>query len=183
MIKPGSYRLSRDVQNPTPDRRHKDDWSKWPMWKAGTEFLAIEQSRDLPIDDPDLSEEQRAKLRAVDRYVTLRMVGPRFASLYERGPGHEEQYRALVDALEPSVESFDAMFERLHARSEHFARWLLESGRLDRETFERLWSAYEEDGHLKSADWPRRGRRLVEEPAAEEIGVESDLNAAAEAQS
>lgn len=36
---PGTYKLSRDVQNPHPDRRTRHDWRKAPIWKAGTEFV------------------------------------------------------------------------------------------------------------------------------------------------
>jgi hypothetical protein len=30
--------LTEDVMNPTPDRRTRHDWTKRPMWKAGTKF-------------------------------------------------------------------------------------------------------------------------------------------------
>lgn len=176
-LKPGTYTLTRDVRNPRPDRRHKDDWSKWPIWEAGTEFLVSKRSRGLPVDDPDIATETREILRARDAYYTIRMVGVRFSVLYEVGPGNAEQYAALVEALEPCGESVDALFERLDARTDYFARWLVESGRLDRETFERVWAAYQEDGGRTAAEGLTPGRRLVEEPSGEELGVETDLDA------
>lgn len=37
-LEPGTYVLSQDVVNPTPDRRVKHDWRSLPVWKAGTVF-------------------------------------------------------------------------------------------------------------------------------------------------
>lgn len=38
-IKPGLYKLSIDVKNPTPDKRKQDDWRYLPEWKAGRLFV------------------------------------------------------------------------------------------------------------------------------------------------
>jgi hypothetical protein len=37
-IKPGTYRLTRDVINPHPDRRMRRDWRALPVVPAGTMF-------------------------------------------------------------------------------------------------------------------------------------------------
>lgn len=40
-IQPGSYRLVRDITNPTPDRRSPKDWQKRPTFAAGAEFVVL----------------------------------------------------------------------------------------------------------------------------------------------
>lgn len=33
---PGTYRLTQDVVNPSPDRRKRHDWRDFPVWKKGS---------------------------------------------------------------------------------------------------------------------------------------------------
>lgn len=39
-LKPGLYRLTRDVTNPAPDRRSKE-FAKLPIWRKGTRLVAV----------------------------------------------------------------------------------------------------------------------------------------------
>lgn len=44
MIGAGTYRLKRDVRNPSPDKRYKRDWRSLPSWDEG-EIFYVEQLR------------------------------------------------------------------------------------------------------------------------------------------
>lgn len=149
MIKPGTYKLSRDVQNPAPDRRFKRDWRFVPTWRAGAEFIVTEWSRETDsvfeaLDERgELTPERRAAIIESARYATIRAVDSPY-SHYEIGPGNEASFEALSAALVPVEESIDAMFARLSVRS-NFARWLVDSGRLTPQLFEKLWAAYQGD--------------------------------------
>lgn len=143
MLKPGTYKLLHDVVNPAPDRRHTRDWRRVPTWKEGTEFLVVEH-RDRGGLDEDflktLSEEAQAKLRAATVYTVIQLVGYRW-SHHAIGPGHDEQYRALEEALAPVEESHEAFFTRLGVQ-DGFACWLVTSGKMTREQFEALHAEY-----------------------------------------
>jgi hypothetical protein len=39
MLKPGTYKLSIDVENPCADLNKKYDWRFFPVWRAGLEFI------------------------------------------------------------------------------------------------------------------------------------------------
>lgn len=47
MIGAGTYRLRRDVNNPSPDRRYRNDWRSQPVWRAGTLFVVVELQGDV----------------------------------------------------------------------------------------------------------------------------------------
>jgi hypothetical protein len=38
-MRPGVYTLSRDVQNPAPDRRIRTDWRFLPVWDRGSLYI------------------------------------------------------------------------------------------------------------------------------------------------
>lgn len=163
-LKAGTYRLTRDVENPGADRRHKNDWRMAPVWKAGAEFVVTQHKRDVEAAvGAALTPEQRAALEARLTYYTIVAVGNRWH--HTIGPGNEDQYTALVEALEPCPESHEAMFTRLGVRS-HFWRWFVESGRLTPELFEKLWLAYEEANPDKPYE---QGAPLVEALAQVEL--------------
>ena len=148
MIKPGTYRLMYTVKNPKADRRKTRDTRCQPKWDAGTEMLAIERSNYGYQDDEHLAtltEEQRAAIREKSRYVVLQFVGDPYPFLHEIGPGDPERYAALIAALQPVEESTGSMFTRLGVSNrECFARWLVESGSVSRESFEALWRRFED---------------------------------------
>jgi hypothetical protein len=80
-LTPGLYTLSRDVANPSPDRRQKYDWRVRPTWTAGTEFYV---------------ETERFAERAGMLVMTLSHA--RFSHrLYE----HEAKFMLLAAALVP----------------------------------------------------------------------------------
>lgn len=149
MIAPGCYKLSRDVGNPEPDRRQRYDWRKLPVWKAGWEFIVIEKNRFDHLDDEYLSklpEETRTKLKVESKYTVVQLVGDRWPSSHEIGPGHEEQYAVLAEALVTVEESIEQMMLRIGAHREGFAAWLVETGKIDRKLFESWWNEYEHEG-------------------------------------
>ena len=141
-IKPGTYKLERDVENPSADRRVKRNWTALPTWRAGCEFLVVLHERDLDASLlAELPEEVREKARTSMHYVTIHLVGHRW-SHHAIGPGHDEQYAALVAALVPVEESNEAMFTRLGVDG-HFSQWLVTGGKISRELFEEWWNQYQ----------------------------------------
>jgi hypothetical protein len=163
MLKPGTYKLVRDVANPQPDRRKTRDWRAFPTWKADTEFLVVAFYRDtnrmLDSVKAALTPEQIERIEARAAYSVIQLVGHRW-SFESIGPGNEEQYAALMAALEPVPESHEAMFTRLDVR-DYFAKWLVESGRLTPQAFETLHKAYEDSGEVLSTDPVPQGTRLT----------------------
>jgi hypothetical protein len=156
IIKPGFYRLARDVTNPAPDRRMKSDWRKFSTWEAGMEFIA---EVDVGI------ERERAEMGVVGKtpYVRLVLVGHRWH--HENiAPHNDAQFAALADALEPCEQSLESMFTELDVR-DHFARYLVASGRLDRDTFRQLWADYDADGQaVNGTPFPVRPPLVVKDP-------------------
>lgn len=132
MLTPGTYKLCADLKNPIPDKRHKHDWTEFPVWKAGWEFLI-----------------EGEKIDGTDRYGTGRyftkimLVGHRWTH-HAVNPGHEERYAALEAALVPCAQSDEAFLAALRVQ-DGFAQWLLMRGKLDRDTFRALWTEYEDD--------------------------------------
>jgi len=162
-LKAGTYKLSRDVENPHPDRRKTRDWRAIPLWKAGTEFLVQTYGRETNslIDSvkSELTPEQIERIERKVSYSVIQLVGHRWSHEYI-GPGNVEQYTALGAALEPIPESHEAMFTRLGVR-DYFARWLVESGRLTPQAFETLHEAYEAAGEVPASAPVPQGVRLT----------------------
>src|SRR6185436_5857324 len=44
----GFYRLTCDVDNPSPDRRQKHDWRALPTWKKDRRFVIVDHLGDGP---------------------------------------------------------------------------------------------------------------------------------------
>lgn len=88
-MKPGSYRLTRDVANPRPDKRVRRDWRKSVTWKAGTVFHVF----TAHYGDAQVNEIHAGDWRSL--------------SLMLREPQSEEDFRvapqSLLEALEPIV--------------------------------------------------------------------------------
>lgn len=146
IIKPGAYKLVADLTNPEPDRRVTRDWRKFPVWKAGTEFLVIEQDRRDLMDEEylaSLPEESRTRIRNAARYSVIQLVGDQWPTIHQIGPGHVEQYATLGAHLVKVEESLEAFLSRLGAHANHFAGWLLETNKVSRELFESWWNAYQ----------------------------------------
>ncbi len=143
MLAPGTYRLAADLANPQADRRERYDWRKKAVFTAGTEFIAVAITERW--SDSDI--------------IVVRVVGARHVHQDVRSWGtHAELYAALEGALQPVAESVAACLSRLEVR-DHFAAWLLDSGAVTRELFERLWQAYSD----RTEDQPS-AIRLVERP-------------------
>ncbi len=87
-------------------------------------------------------------------------------------PHDEEQYAALEAALVRIDESAGVMFHVIGVGvDEHFARWLVRSGRVDAGLFRRLWEAYSNDGDTgdDERDGEPPGPRLVEAPDGDAV--------------
>ena len=145
-IPAGTYKLSRDVQNPKPDRRCTRDWRKMPVWDKGSRFVVKEQRR---MGDKHLAEvtagldpDVVAELRAKDRYTVVELAGSRWPGSHRIGPGDEEQYAALAAALTPCEESLSQFMTRIDCES-GFVEWLVEKGAITRPDLERWWHRYQ----------------------------------------
>jgi len=145
-IPPGTYKLARDVQNPTPDRRHTRDWRKMPVWNQGSRFVVKEQRR---MGDKHLAEvtagldpDVVAELRAKDRYTVVELAGSRWPGSHRIGPGDEEQYAALAAALTPCEESLSQFMTRIDCES-GFVEWLVENDKITRADLEKWWHSYQ----------------------------------------
>src|SRR6185436_12290051 len=145
-IPPGTYKLARDVQNPTPDRRHTRDWRKMPVWNQGSRFVVKEQRR---MGDTHLAEvtagldpDVVAELRAKDRYTVVELAGSRWPGSHRIGPGDEEQYAALAAALTPCEESLSQFMTRIDCES-GFVEWLVENDKITRADLEKWWHSYQ----------------------------------------
>ncbi len=136
MLAPGTYRLAAELANPQADRRERYDWRKKAAFPAGTEFVVVADKIDDDV----------AQILASGSRITLptivRMVGARYTyqEVHSRGPC-AALYTALEGALQPVAESVAAFLNRLEVR-DHFAKWLIGSGTVTRELFDRLWQAY-----------------------------------------
>ncbi len=85
---PGSYRLRADVTNRAPDRRTKHDWRLAPVFKAGDVFVVdAERNGLVPC------------IRKLNGYRSI-----------SKG---EPSYAALLEQLEPIVETATIMLGRL----------------------------------------------------------------------
>ena len=100
-MKPGQYILSRDVQNPRPDRRARYDWRLQETWRRGQEFT---------IDED----------RALNRMTRIRLTWGRWDSqcLYIEAVETRTQVDALLDGLVPAERSgsrdLKALFSSRH---------------------------------------------------------------------
>lgn len=150
MLKPGTYKLSRSVENPRPDRRKSRDWRAEPKWDKDTEFLVESEARFERDDEPTAT------------WTRICLVGHRYKHESITMGSTVEQYRALERALVPCEMSNEAFFTA-HDVRDHFAQWLINTGRLTRELFLKLQAEQEEDGELKTSDpYPQR-KPLVED--------------------
>jgi hypothetical protein len=48
-LQPGTYILTRDVQNPSPDRRQRHDWRARETWEQGMKFSVFEIRQDKSL--------------------------------------------------------------------------------------------------------------------------------------
>ena len=149
---PGTYRLTRNVENPKADRRVKEDWTHHAVWMAGDEFI-VEQARWPRHDGDDLE------------FLRIVKVGHRWR--HENvSESQAEQFAALCSALEPCPVS-NAAFFTMHEVKGDFVQWLVESGRVSRELIVKLCAEYNEDGQLRKSDpYPQRAPLVEAEPAA-----------------
>ncbi len=128
-MKPGVYKLSRDVVNPSADRRQRYDWRAQATWGAGEEFLveAVWLDRDAPL--PPVVK------------VTISKVDSRYSYQKMSEWGDQLRFAALKDALVTTDES-DAAFFAKNEIDSSFARWLVTSGHMSRGQLAVMWTAY-----------------------------------------
>jgi len=112
----GIYVLTKDIPNPRPDRRQKDDWFAAPVWKTGWRFT--------------LRKAPWAKAHAAVSTFELRCIENRYGSSVSvyAGEGEltfnalkenvDQALRALVDALKPSDNPRDALIWPFHERGD-----------------------------------------------------------------
>jgi hypothetical protein len=130
-LKSGTYKLTREIVNPTPDRRQKYDWRKEASFPAGMEFVVEEHDLGLEADTG-------YKILA-NKLKPVREGGGRVLSDYE------DLFKTIAAALEPCEESIDAMLARLGVHgcaNDRFLRWLLDNELMGRRLFEQLYEAW-----------------------------------------
>lgn len=52
-LKPGTYSLVQNVENPKPDRRMRHDWRAEPLFKAGRTFIVSLEPEGLAVRAAD----------------------------------------------------------------------------------------------------------------------------------
>lgn len=57
LITPGTYTLTCDITNPSPDRRVKRDWRAEPVIKAGTVFCVVTRCEGTDKEIQELREQ------------------------------------------------------------------------------------------------------------------------------
>ena len=127
-IKPGLYVLSQDVTNPSPDRRVHHDWTRFPVWEAGTEVLVA-----IAID----VESSHASLPGKAHHI-VEMTCP-------QGYMHQRLSKKQMDTVLPYLvsaqQSFDTMRKQVQANT-HIANTVLEylydNNMVDRATVDTL---------------------------------------------
>lgn len=126
MTKPGTYRLTRDVSNPKPDRRAKRDWTKQVCWLAGTELLVVD------VSTPDDDAGPRYQLRCVGEPVIYQLHAWNSA------------FALLLNASEPVEENLDSMCSRLHVAPalKYFLGYMVGSGQWTLADCEKHYEAY-----------------------------------------
>lgn len=135
MLPRGIYVLTRDVQNPHPPQLvSASDWRVRPWWFKGTEFVSV----SITPGSPSLRRLGRPKAAPLDMLVMVGSVRPHWGVGFLR---QDLRYDALHDSLAPCDGSTDA-FLQLEGVTDEFARWLLRSGRVDRDLLIRLWASY-----------------------------------------
>ena len=130
-LTPGVYRLTKDIDNPVPDRRVKDDWRKSPTWSAGMLFIATQRHGD-PWEVGD----------KVPVWCDLRSAGSRW-SHYVLTPGNPG-FDLIVSNIEPHQETDDTLLARLGVRSMSiygFSKFLVK--KMGHTDFTALWNEWE----------------------------------------
>lgn len=89
-MRPGAYKLTKDIINPSPDRRRKE-WTFWPAIEAGKVFV-------------------------VDVFGRISMVGERWGDVL---PNSEGLGKLLVEFLEPTVETVSTVLRKYGAHHWH----------------------------------------------------------------
>lgn len=137
-IKPGIYRLARDVENPQPDRRRTRDWYASPTIPAGTrfrvdesEYVQISKLNDYSSNGPSLrSDLAQAMIPAlvpepttlggalflnnvIGAHVNSRPLKAVLARLVESGKVTIEDVLAAAGiVIEQESEDFDALLSK-----------------------------------------------------------------------
>lgn len=162
-INPGVYRLSRDVANPKADRRSPNYWRNMVTWRAGLEFVVVGDSEIPYTDDEiqDLPPEARnalANARKRNHNQEIKSVlwnRERAVRAY----ADTERWNALVGALEPAPQSWEAFWtltDEYSILTDDFVRWLVSRGYFSREKLAQEFKAWEND-NTDDAAWRRAG--------------------------
>lgn len=105
-IAPGTYQLVRDIANPDVDRRFTRDWTKEPVFKAGTKYLVQAYSTVTMTKAAD----------GVDASLVSYAITQIGARQMHRIYTHSEVGQLLVAAFIRIEESFDAQAPFQRAR-------------------------------------------------------------------
>lgn len=146
-IAPGAYTLSRDVENPAPDRRSPRDWHKHERWAAGTEFLVSGQP-EIDLADLTDNEDLRGKQIVRNPNQIIQSVAHKHYDFLK--PSDSAQWDALVAAFVPvehmSWEAFWLTIDRhsfVGMAGSDLVRWLVARKYITRERLEaemKMWA-------------------------------------------
>lgn len=106
LLEPGTYRLSRGVKNPRPDRRSTRYWPCLPEWKAGERFLVEERWIDRGKDGQDVIRLRVRRLNYQGQPVSSSVDGPYVGGRLHGQFGLHSDARdaAIWKALAPALE-------------------------------------------------------------------------------
>lgn len=134
-IAPGTYQLVRDIANPEVDRRFARDWTKFPVFKAGTKYLVQAYSTTT------LTKAAHGVDASLVSYAITQIGAREMHRIYT----HSEVGQLLVAALAPIEESFEAQLQRLGASNytlTDFVKHLITRGILTQAAFEIEFNAW-----------------------------------------
>ena len=100
MLKPGLYRLTREIRNPCSDGRVKGDWTASNTVPEGTRFLVTEEQKTLSLP----SGERLTHYTVLQRLDGISVMPPRLTS----SNSEDLLFAALAMGLEPCGESLGA---------------------------------------------------------------------------
>jgi hypothetical protein len=108
-LTPGFYQLTRDVENPSADRRKSRDWTAEPVFREGLVVYL------------------RPKLQDTD-WMAFERVGNRWS--HQSFPLHHPAAHALASALEKIPEDLDCLLHRLGCHTDDLLVKLHQIGKL-----------------------------------------------------
>ncbi len=140
-LKPGIYRLSRDVQNPKADKRGKNfqrwgyrdyEWAaKMEVWPKGMRFRYVIRTGNRSKDDSEFTYPEIENFDSdMHTAVQATHMNPKWdgsADCKHPRVIANPKWVALVEALEPELESFDTFMAEVTSDSgqSRWAAWVI----------------------------------------------------------